>query len=171
MNFIKMIEEMIINKQYDIINDTVLGSIFDLQTDTEYLFGIKKVANNKWNMSVSYAETESDNDNQEFFGVVGPLDYYNMLFHYNIYINEKTKTGYILPIDRNEEYQLDKKISRKRIFTEDFKRVALDFANDLKNEREYLDYLLYNLAHLNIESLENFVKFDEDAKRVVILTQ
>mgnify|MGYP003297304370 CR=1 FL=1 len=72
------------------------------------------------------------------------------LNHQRIYINEKTKTGYILPIDRNEEYQLDKKISRKRIFTEDFKRVALDFANDLKNEREYLDYLLYNLAHLNL---------------------
>lgn len=166
MNFIKMLEEMIKNKEYEINNDTVMGLLVDEQTDSEYLLIATADDNIKWKMLVSY--TKDNKDHQEMFVVIGPLDYYNMLFRYKIRDFDKFKEEYILPIDKNEEFQLDKKISRKRIFSTEFKSILLDFATDLKNERAHLDYLLENFAHLKIDALETFVNLDEEGKRIII---
>ena len=83
----------------------------------------------------------------------------------------KSKEEYIVVINRNEEFQLDKVISRKKVLSDEFKKVLLDFANDLKNERKYLEYILDNMASLKLDVLENFFEYDEDGRKLIIEAQ
>lgn len=167
MNFIKMIEEMIINKEYQFVGNSkiIYALLVDSKTNNEYEMIINGTNFPQWTIAISIDDIIEDR--LESFFVRGPLNYYNMVFHYKITKDDKVKEEYILPIDRDENFQLDIKISRKRIFTEKFKNVLLDFVDDLKNERKYLEYLLDKLASCSFDELNTFVEMDEDGKRLL----
>ena len=171
MKFIKMLEEVIVNKECNVIEN--MNSIFalleDTENDSQYELIIEGTNYPKWGMSI--AVDNYINDCSETFYVKGPLNYYDMIFHYKIIKDEKSKEEYIVVIDRNEEFQLDKVISRKKVLSDEFKKVLLDFANDLKNERKYLEYILDNMASLKLDVLENFFELDEDGRKLIIETQ
>lgn len=171
MKFIKMLEEVIVNKECNVIEN--MNSIFalleDTENDSQYELIIDGTNYPKWGMSITV--DNCIDDCIETFYVKAPLNYYDMIFHYKIIKDEKSKEEYIVVIDKNEEFQLDKVISRKKVLSDEFKKVLLDFANDLKNERKYLEYILDNMASLKLDVLENFFELDEDGRKLIIEAQ
>lgn len=171
MKFIKMLEEVIVNKECNVIEN--MNSIFalleDMENDSQYELIINGTNYPKWEMSI--AVVNYIDDCSEAFFVKAPLNYYDMIFHYKIIKDDKSKEEYIVVINRNEEFQLDKVISRKKVLSDEFKKVLLDFANDLKNERKYLEYILDNMASLKLDVLENFFELDEDGRKFIIEAQ